>query len=135
MNDSAPRRVLLVAAEETLRVAIGRMLRGCGHEVELARDARDALRHARALDFDLVLIFYRLPGLDGPSLHHALRVHAPSLARRVAFISRLDPDAPPLRSFQERSGCRVIQWPFDIHRLDRFVREQHPGQFRPTHSA
>ncbi len=126
MSDDTPHRVLLVAAEETLRDLIGEMLRSCGCRAEYARDGREALRRARAESFDLILTDDQLPGLDGPSLHHALRVHAPDQAHRIAFITRLDPEAPPLRAFLERARCLAIQWPFDSRRLHAFVRELLP---------
>jgi signal transduction histidine kinase/DNA-binding NarL/FixJ family response regulator len=60
-----PLRVLLVDDVEMNRELAGEMLRGSGHIVTEAISGIEALRLARADDFDVVLMDMRMPGMDG----------------------------------------------------------------------
>lgn len=70
---TAPRRVLVVDDEETIRRALGRFLRTRGYDVELAANGDEALErlHAAAgmgLGFAAMLCDVRMPGLNGVEL-------------------------------------------------------------------
>ncbi len=58
-------RILIVEDDEIQRGALTHMLAQQGHFVETAHDGLDALRKVRAGAFDVVLMDYRMPQIDG----------------------------------------------------------------------
>jgi len=60
--------VLLVDDEDKLRKSLGRALRGDGHEVVDAEDARLALRLLGERVFDVLLVDNMMPGMTGLDL-------------------------------------------------------------------
>lgn len=65
--------VLLVEDEEALSLFIGDSLRREGFEVEHAYDGEEALRKARALPVDLIILDVMLPRKDGLEVCETLR--------------------------------------------------------------
>ncbi|MDX1567826.1 MAG: sigma-54 dependent transcriptional regulator [Longimicrobiales bacterium] len=59
------RRILVVDDDRTFRLSTAELLRQDGHLTEVAADAREAMEHLEAGDFDLMLLDLRMPGLDG----------------------------------------------------------------------
>ncbi|MCB9522661.1 MAG: response regulator transcription factor [Myxococcales bacterium] len=66
-------RLLLVEDERPLAAALGRGLREEGHQVDLCENGADALAQARALPYDVILLDWGLPDLDGLSVLRAWR--------------------------------------------------------------
>ena len=76
MTDAAPppaRRALVVEDEPALADLVADYLTRDGFEVEIARDGEDALRRARSLDPDVVVLDLGLPGIDGIEVCRQLR--------------------------------------------------------------
>lgn len=59
------KRVLIADDKETSRELIRTVLEGSGYEVSEANDGIDALKAARELRPDLVILDLHMPGLDG----------------------------------------------------------------------
>lgn len=70
---SAPLRALVVDDEPALADVVTSYLVRDGFEVEIALDGEDALRHARTLDPDVVVLDLGLPGIDGIEVCRQLR--------------------------------------------------------------
>jgi len=71
-----PRHVLsvLVVDDETIvRQSLGAWLREDGHRVEVAENARQALRMVAEGEYDLALIDIKMPGMDGIEVLKRLR--------------------------------------------------------------
>lgn len=58
-------RILIVDNDEGLVHFLCRILRKQGHEVSEARNGNEALARIRDEEFDLVLLDYKMPGLNG----------------------------------------------------------------------
>jgi two-component system response regulator MprA len=69
-------RILVVEDDGRLATTLERVLTAEGHEVELASDGLEALRHAREHPPDLVVMDVMLPGLDGIGVCRRLRATA-----------------------------------------------------------
>lgn len=67
-------RILVVDDEETLRTSIAQSLREEGYAVDEASNGIDADCKAMALDYDLVLLDWMLPGMSGIDLLKKLRL-------------------------------------------------------------
>jgi PAS domain S-box-containing protein len=77
-------RVLLADDNADMREYVGRLLSGCGYDVEAVPDGQAALARALAAPPDLVLSDVMMPGLDGIGLLKALR--ADQRTTRVPMI-------------------------------------------------
>lgn len=71
------RRILLIEDEPLTRDIICTLLRGQGHEVDVAADGFAALERARSVRYDIALIDYHLPEMDGYTLARLLRDQHP----------------------------------------------------------
>jgi CheY-like chemotaxis protein len=58
-------QTLVVEDESVLRELIGRNLQKRGHDVSLAKDAREALALLRSMSFDLIFLDINLPDETG----------------------------------------------------------------------
>jgi two-component system response regulator AtoC len=67
------RRILVVDDEPKMRRILELLLKEMGHEVVLAANGREALKHAQEKQLDLVMTDLRMPGMDGITLLTALR--------------------------------------------------------------
>ncbi len=67
-------RIVIAEDEDELRAALQEMLQGEGFEVVgAARNGREAVALAAALDPDLVLMDYRMPVMDGVAATEAIK--------------------------------------------------------------
>ncbi len=114
------RRVLVVEDEESIRAAVGRVMRGWGAEVGLAETAADAgLRLGQAPPPDLILIDVHLPdGLAFLVLEAAARLSPTPVA--IAMSAVASPDEI-LRLAQV--GVRgYLAKPFDVDDLESTIQ-------------
>ncbi|MCB2412693.1 response regulator transcription factor [Demequina sp. TTPB684] len=72
-SPGVPLRALVVDDEPALAELVSDYLVRDGFEVERARDGEDALRRARTLDPDVVVLDLGLPGIDGLEVCRQLR--------------------------------------------------------------
>lgn len=66
-------RVLVVEDNTVNQRLVRRMLERLGCEVDVAGDGHEALRKAQPFTFDLILMDWRLPGMDGLETTRLLR--------------------------------------------------------------
>lgn len=126
---AAPRRVLVVDDEEAIRHALARFFQRRGWVVEEAADGARALECLLRGDdpepYDAVISDMRMPRLTGEQLHDALTRERPQLARRCVF-STGDVSSPDTMRFAQRTGCRVLEKPFELARLAALVEALPP---------
>jgi excisionase family DNA binding protein len=77
LDTPAPRRVLVVDDEPSVREAFGAALQAEGYEVVLAADGREALRIIRREHFDLIFLDILLPEVSGASVIKAIKRRDP----------------------------------------------------------
>lgn len=75
MMPAAGSRILLVDDDHTFRVSTAELLRQDGHEVIVAASGQEAVNVLRAGSVDIMLLDFRMPGLDGVGVAEALRCH------------------------------------------------------------
>jgi two-component system, probable response regulator PhcQ len=85
-------RILLVDDEENILHALQRLFKSDGYEVETYTNATEALKRARAAEFDLVISDYRMPGMDGVFFLTELK-HIQPHAMRLLVSGYTDLDA------------------------------------------
>ena len=118
------RRVLVIDDEGAVRGVLRRWLRRRGWEVTEAPDGACALEQLRPApgdtppsDFDVIICDLRMPALSGPELHAWALAHRPELAPRLVFASG-DTQEGTVAAFLQRSGCPVLEKPFEFSRLE-----------------
>ncbi|MCG7417060.1 MULTISPECIES: response regulator transcription factor [Microbacterium] len=87
-NDDAPTRVLVVDDDEGIRVLLASVLAAPGRTVASAATGAEALRLARADEYDAILLDRVLPDVDAVQIVTALRAAAPSAA--IVMLSAVD---------------------------------------------
>ena len=115
-------RVLALDDEPSIRAFLRKVLAGAGIDCSPFQDGSQALEGMRDMDFDVMLVDHRMPGMSGTEFYEAAVEFRPGLARRVVFMSG-DVLNPDLRGFATQRGIRLLAKPFDIEAVIRVVRE------------
>lgn len=104
-------RVLVIDDEPDVGTAIARLLRPM--PVVFAQSATGALGRIEAGGhFDAILCDLNMPGLNGLRFFEAVEAFAPSLARRIVFITG-EAESRELAELRRRTGCRCLEKPFE----------------------
>ena len=115
-------RILLVEDEAELRVALRRLLEGCGYEVFEAADGEAALELARRQDasFDLLLSDVVMPRMGGIELVRRMAALHPE-TRFLLVSGHLN--HPAIRDQKLPESVAMLTKPFDPEDLTTKVRE------------
>jgi len=85
LTAAAPRRVLLIDDSETFREALASTLREAGYQTFSAASGEEGLLHAAALRPSAVIVDGQMPGIDGATVVHRLRMD-PALRRTPCLL-------------------------------------------------
>lgn len=80
------RRILLIEDEQLTQDIVRTLLQGQGYAVDVAADGFTALERARSVRYDVALIDYHLPEMDGYTLGRLLREQHPGSDDRPVLI-------------------------------------------------
>jgi len=114
--------ILVVEDETQLANAVVDALTDAGYLVDHAPDGEEALEKIRARAFDLVICDLKMPRLDGKAFYARLSAAAPTLAKRVIFVTG-DVAGTDAEGFLQESGCRWLAKPFRLTELLKTVRD------------
>ena len=87
------RKVLVVDDEVGITEILESILADAGYEVETAAGGEEALRRVAAGAPDAVILDFRMPGLGGPGVLHALRSEPAWAAIPIVVMSSLPEEA------------------------------------------
>jgi DNA-binding NtrC family response regulator len=119
---SEQRHILIVDDDERVRSVLRQtlMVLNNRYQIVTARNGRDALRKAKAQDFDLVITDLRIPGMDGVELTEAIKAQNPETAVIWATVY----DCRQLRADARRlSVNRCLQKPFTVTAIRKAVED------------
>lgn len=88
-------RVLCADDEMINRVIVEGLVTGMGHTVEFAQNGAEALEQLKRYDFDLVLMDFRMPVLNGIDATKQLRESSSGVRDRDVFVAALTANAAP----------------------------------------
>jgi two-component system NtrC family response regulator len=128
MTGSTRHLCVLVIEDETLiRWSIAESLAQKGHRVVEASDASSAVRalSTESEQIDVVLLDYRLPDSDDLGLLENVRRLRPESAV-VMMTAFGTPEVT--KSALELGAYRVLNKPFDIHRIEPLLQEAHDAR-------
>jgi CheY-like chemotaxis protein len=113
-------RILVVDDDQTVIEVVRRVLEAQGHEVDIAYDGRAGVTLIEQTEYDLIILDFNMPELDGIEVYYFIEQLNPDLTRRVVFITG-DADRPQVRSFLEVVDRPVLTKPFTKQKLLAFV--------------
>jgi signal transduction histidine kinase len=107
------KNVLVVDDEEILLDLTRRLVSAEGHEVETARGGEEAISALSRQRFDVILLDWKMPGMNGLRLYEHLRSRDPTAASRVLFMTG-DSNNETLQEFLRRYDRTCLPKPFRI---------------------
>lgn len=108
------KRVLIVDDDPGLRHTTRLILEHKGYDVVLACDGLDAYEKARKFVFDVILMDFRMPGMNGVEVLEELR--AVDVEAAVVFVSAYGLD-DVLDRVQRASAVDVLRKPVNVEQL------------------
>jgi DNA-binding response OmpR family regulator len=115
-------RVLAIDDQPEIQELIREALTLEGYEVETSGDPVESLEWMRRRDYDLVVLDFNLPAMDGITLHREIAGISPRLAERSIFISGLIQSKENLDYFYTHGGAYLSK-PFRLQDLVTAVRQ------------
>jgi len=127
MSTTETHRALILVVDDEPLVAglMADVLVTEGHEVDIAKNGREALEKIAAHSYDLIVSDLRMPELDGVGLYRELERRRPTLLGRLLFVSGTT-EPPEYASFLEATHAPVLSKPFRLEDLRRFVQRALP---------
>ena len=117
----AGERILVVDDEAEIVELLRDVLVAEGYVVDSAPNATDSLQLIRENIYDIALLDFNLPDMNGVMLHHQIRQMDAELAARTIFMSGLLQSDGNLGYYMSQSGGFLAK-PFDIRDVLRQVR-------------
>lgn len=107
------RRVLVVDDEQEILDLLQEVLSGEGFEVDTAVDANGALDLIRANIYEVAVLDFNLPDMDGIMLHRQIRQMDEELADKTVFMSGMAQDGSRM-DYYAAVGGPFLAKPFDV---------------------
>jgi CheY-like chemotaxis protein len=116
-------RVLIVDDTDIVRKALEKAVRRMGHVAVSTSDAVEALAMASRDPFDLALVDYRMPRMDGAELWGEMRAALGLRCPKVLFISATPAEVMAKKVEQVGRPAGYVKKPFHLDDLTRVVAE------------
>lgn len=113
-------RILVVDDERDACQNLSDILTDLGHEVVIAHNGADALRLIERQSFDVALLDFKMPGMDGLTLYREIKQRRPEI---VAIIVTAYANRETTESALEAGAWRVLSKPVDLPLLMGLVDE------------
>ena len=113
-------KILVVDDERDICRMISNILKEEGYKVDKAYNGGQAIKKIKARGYNLMILDYKLPDMDGINVLKEVRRIKPSL--KVIMISAYG--SPSIKSMAKKLGAyRFLDKPFDLDRLVRVVKD------------
>jgi CheY-like chemotaxis protein len=125
------KRILFVDDEEILRDTVEEMLMLLGYDVELARDAKEALKIAREKYFPLIITDLMMPEIDGTQLCKQIReINETAVIYAFSgYLTELDSDQLKEVGFDGHL-CKPVKFEVLKHAIEGAFEKIHQRQGR-----
>jgi len=115
------KRILVVDDEPAIVELLQEVLTTAGYVVDAAPDARGALDLIRENIYDVAILDFNLPDMDGVMLHRQIRQMDFELAARTVFTSGLVQSDENLGYYAAHGG-EFLPKPFQVTEVLRAIR-------------
>lgn len=105
------RSILVVDDEQSVRVALGRLLEMAGYAVSVAESGEEGLSVLSRIPVQVVISDNHMPGMSGIDLLKLVRVRYPHIMR-IMLTGDPDPETP-VRSINEGEVYRFVRKPWN----------------------
>ena len=117
-----PKRILVVDDEAPIVSLLQSTLSEAGFEVDGAQNAADALSLVKDNLYDVAIVDFVLPDMNGVMLHSKIRQMDQDLGQRTIFISGVAQTEGDLSYYTQTAGG-FLQKPFDTNDVVACVRK------------
>jgi len=107
-------KILIVDDQQGIRLLLSEVLKQEGYHVYTAETGPEALDNLQKIKFDLAILDYQLPIIDGLSIVKILNKHKCPLP--LIFMSGL-PERLPVDPMEYENIVKTIAKPFDIEEI------------------
>jgi two-component system response regulator HydG len=114
----SPSRILVVDDEADICRNLQDILTDLGHQVALAHNGQRALNLIEEQPFDVALLDFKMPGMDGLTLYREIRRRRPEI---VAILITACATPETTASALAAGAWRVLSKPVDLHSLLQLV--------------
>ncbi len=115
--------ILLVDHDASVLEAVGTILRGRDHHVQMAKDIQEALALLENQSFDVIVADLQIAdGANGSGLAAWLAQHKPALSSRLIWMCAVAPSGGAVEKIAGNNG-RILQKPFKASELLAAVDE------------
>ena len=123
-HSSRGRRVLVAEDSPITHDLLKLLLNQRGHQVDIAVDGRQALEALRRNDYDVALLDFHLPQMDGLQVASAIKKEAQG--RKLPRLIAITADVEGLLSHEENceNFDNIIPKPLDVYQVGKLVEEQ-----------
>jgi CheY-like chemotaxis protein len=121
-------RVLLVDDDHHIRIMLKTFLESREYRVELAVNGQDALTKLGEADYDIVVVDYNMPEVDGLEVLRRTRQSWPSLP--VVLMTGGGRSAITAQAIVELGAQACLLKPFDLQILDKILAEALSPRFK-----
>ncbi len=113
-------KILVVEDDKDMSRIISSILKEEGYKIDRAYDGEQAIKKIKAKDYNLMILDYKLPDINGINVLKEVRRTKPSL--KVIMISAYG--SPSIKSTAKKLGVyRFLDKPFDLNRLVKVVKD------------
>ena len=119
MNES-PKSILVVDDDLDIRNNISDILDDLGYQTDCAADGNSALKLLSEKLFDIAILDFKMPGMDGAALHREIKLHHPETLS-IMITAHAGNDGVT-RALAE-GIWKVLRKPVDVGRLLALIRE------------
>ena len=116
----ARRKFLIVDDEIELTAILQRLVVRGGSSADTAASLEEALKLAKANEYDFIITDIKMPGGSGIDLYRKLCTLKPSYRRRVLFLTG-DTSNPATIQFLEQESLAYFSKPFDFQAMELFL--------------
>ena len=117
----AKAKILVIDDEPVVLQLVSQVLTEEGHTVETADNATDALTMVKNKRYRLILLDIKMPGMSGVELYKRFQKIAPSLTKRVVFITG-DIMGKRTLDFLDKTKAPYMMKPFDAKQLKKEIK-------------
>ncbi len=114
-------KILIAEDEKTQRDLLEGFLKKEGFFVDAVANGREAVQKLKENFFDIGVIDYKMPELDGPGFYLRLTQEHPELRGRFGFVTG-DTVSHETKAFLESMGAPSLNKPFTLEEVRRMAQ-------------